>query len=71
MTDIKFNIDQKELTDERVNAHKDFKRLMYNYELATKPLHKTPLHKWKHRKVYLVILLVLLILFIIIELVEN
>jgi hypothetical protein len=71
MTDIKFNIDKKDLPDEQINKHKDFKKLLYNYQYATKPLHKTPLHKWKHRKVYLIILLILLILFVIIEIVEK
>lgn len=71
MTDIKFNIDPADLPDEQINKHKDFKKLMYNYQLATKPLHKTPMHKWKHRKVFLIILLILLIMFIIIEFVEG
>lgn len=71
MTDIKFNIDPSELPDERINKHKDFKKLMYNYQLATKPLYKTPLHKLKYRRVFIILLLILLVMFLIIEVVEK
>ncbi|MES2592268.1 MAG: hypothetical protein V4608_10310 [Bacteroidota bacterium] len=71
MTDINFNIDQPDLPEERINKHKDFSKLMYNYQLATKPLNKTPLHKYKHRRIYLIILLVLLVMFIIIEVMDK
>jgi hypothetical protein len=69
MADKKFNIDQPDLPDEQINKHKDFKKLMYNYQTATKPLYKTPLYK--NRKVFLVILLILLIMFAIIEMTEK
>ncbi|MFY9310684.1 MAG: hypothetical protein WAQ28_16685 [Bacteroidia bacterium] len=71
MTDIKFNIDPSELPDERINKHKDFKKLMYNYQLATKPLHKTPMHRFKYRRVFIILLLILLVMFIIIEFGEK
>lgn len=71
MTDIKFNIDPSELPDERINKHKDFKKLMYNYQLATKPLYKSPLYKQKYRRVFIILLLVLLVMFLIIEVVEK
>jgi hypothetical protein len=69
MTDTKFNIDKPDLPDERINKHKDFKKLMYNYQSATKPLYKTPLYK--NKKVFLIILLILLIMFVIVEVLEN
>ncbi len=71
MTDINFNIDKPDLPDDRINKHKDFKKLMYKYQLATKPLYKTPLHKFKHKRIFVIILLVLLVMFIIIEIMEN
>jgi hypothetical protein len=69
MTDKKFNIDHSDLPDERINKHKDFKKLMYNYQSATKPLYKTPLYK--NKKVFLIILLILLVMFVIVEVLEK
>ncbi|MCW3070768.1 MAG: hypothetical protein JWO44_658 [Bacteroidetes bacterium] len=69
MSDLKFNIDQPELPEDRINKHKDFKKLMYNYQSATKPLYKTPLYK--NRKVFLIILLILLVMFVIVEVIEK
>ena len=37
---------------------------MSNYQKATKPLTKTPLYKYKNRKMFLAILIILLILWI-------
>lgn len=71
MTDLNFNIDKPDLPDDQINKHKDFKKLIYNYQLATKPLYKTPLHKFKHIRVFLIILLALLVMFIIIEVMEK
>jgi hypothetical protein len=65
MSDKKFNIDQPDLPEDRINKHKDFKKLMYNYHSATKPIYKTPLYK--NKKVFLIILLILLIMFLIVE----
>lgn len=69
MTDLKFNIDKPDLPDEQINKHKDFKKLMYNYQTATNPLYKTPLYK--NRKVYLVVLIILLVMYVIIEVFEK
>ena len=71
MTDIKFNIDPSELPDDRINKHKDFKKLMYNYQIATKPLYKTPLHKRKFSRVFIILLLILLVMFLLIEVAEK
>ncbi len=71
MTDINFNIDKPDLPDDQINKHKDFKKLMYNYQLATKPLYKTPLYKLKNNRILIIILLVLLIMFIIVEIAEK
>ena len=69
MTKLKFDIDKQDLSDEQINKHKDFKKLIYNYETATKPLYKTPLNK--NKKVFLVILLILLLTIVIIEVFDN
>ena len=69
MTNIKFNIDQTDLPDEQINKHKDFKKLMYNYQSATTPLYKTPLYK--NKKVFIVILIILLIMFVIVEILDK
>jgi hypothetical protein len=69
MADLKFNMDQPDLPDEQINKHKDFKKLMYNYQNATKPLYKTPLYK--NKKVFLIILLILLVMFLITEVLEK
>lgn len=69
MSDTRFNIDPPGLQDDQINKHKDFKKLMYNYQSATKPLYKTPLYK--NRKVFLIILLVLLVMFVIVEVLEK
>jgi hypothetical protein len=69
MSDAKFNIDQPDLPDEQISKHKDFKKLMYNYQAAAKPLYKTPLYK--NRKVFLVILLILLVMFVIVEVIDK
>lgn len=69
MTNFKFNIDKQDLPDEQINKHKDFKKLMYNYQHATKPLYKTPLYK--NRKVFIVILLILLLTIVIMEFVDS
>jgi len=69
MNNIKFNTENKDLPEEQINKHKDFKKLMYNYQHATKPLYKTPLYK--NKKVFLIILLILLLVFVIVEVMEN
>ncbi len=69
MSNLKFNIDKPDLPDEQINKHKDFKKLMYNYQSATTPLYKTPLYK--NRKVFIAILLILLVMFVIIEALEK
>ncbi len=69
MSELKFNIDKPDLPDEQINKHKDFKKLIYNYQSATKPLYKAPLYK--NKRVFIVILLILLVMFVIIEALEK
>ena len=69
MTDLKFNIDKPELPDEKINKHKDFKKLIYNYQTATNPLYKTPLYN--NKKVFIIILLILLVMDVLVEVFEK
>ena len=62
---LKFETDNTPLSDEQISKHKNFTKLMHEYQDATKPLYKTPLYK--NKKVFLVIMLILLILFVIME----
>ena len=65
MSPYKFHINKPDPSDEQVKKHKDFKKLLYNYQRATKPLYKTPLYK--NRKVFLALLLILLLAYIVSE----
>jgi hypothetical protein len=69
MTNIQFHIDKPDPSDEKVNKHKDFNKLMYNYQSATKPLYKTPLYK--NKNVFIIILLILLVMFVLVEILDK
>ncbi len=69
MTKLKFDIDKPDLSDDKINKHKDFKKLMYNYQTATTPLYKTPIYK--NKKVFLVLLLILLLAYVIVEVIDK
>lgn len=66
---LKFETDQEPLSDEQILQHKNFNKLMHEYQRATKPLYKTPLYK--NKKVFLVVLLILLVLFLIFESIQK
>lgn len=69
----KYIIDTKpdQLTDEEIKSTKDFKKLTYRYQKATTPLYKTPLYKYKYRRVFLAILLIGLIIWVLILMTEK
>lgn len=69
----KYIIDTKpdQITDEEIKSTKDFKKLTYRYQKATTPLYKTPLYKYKYRKVFLAILLIGLIIWVLILMTEK
>ena len=63
----KYNLDNKDkdpddLNDKDINKHKDFKKLMANYDKVTNPLYKTPLYK--NHKMWLGVFLFLIILYL-------
>ncbi len=66
---LKFKTGNAKLSDDQINKHKNFSKLMHEYQRGTTPLYKTPLYK--NRKVFLVLLLILLITFLIIEVLEK
>lgn len=66
---LKFKSDNPALSDAQINKHKNFTKLMHEYQRGTTPLYKTPLYK--NKKVFLVLLLILLVLFVIIEVIEK
>ncbi|MCI5056603.1 MAG: hypothetical protein MRY83_10875 [Flavobacteriales bacterium] len=66
----KYEIERgKKPNEEKLQKSKDFKRLIYNYEQATKPLYKRPIYK--DPKAFLAILLILLIIWILTSLTEE
>ena len=69
MTNHKIKIGKPEISDEKIQKHKDFKILRANYDKAVKPLYKTPLYREK--KAFLVLLIILLLTYVIAELVSN
>ncbi len=64
----KYIIDRKpdQLTDEEIKSTKDFKKLTYRYQKATTPLYKTPLYKYKYRKVFMYLLIIALVIWLLI-----
>ena len=68
----KYIIDSKpdQLTDEEIKSTKDFKKLTFRYQKATTPLYKTPLYKYKYRKIFLAVLLIGLIIWVIVLMTE-
>ncbi len=65
MSNYKFNIDPKDPREDQIARHKDFGKIMHNYQRMTNPLYRTPLYRY--RKVFLVVLLVLLVAWLIAE----
>jgi len=61
---IKYKLRKQPLTDSEINQHKDFGKLITNYQKVTKPLIRTPLYKHKNRNVFLAILIILLLLWL-------
>ncbi len=62
---LKFKTGKLDITEEGIEKHKNFKKLMHEYHTATTPLYKTPLYK--NKKVFLVVLLILLLTYLIVE----
>jgi hypothetical protein len=65
MTSYKFNLNPKEPRDEQIMRHKDFGKVMQNYQRMTHPLYRTPLYRY--RKIFLIVLIVLIVAWLIAE----
>jgi hypothetical protein len=65
MSGYKFNIDPRPPKEEKIAQHRDFGRVMHNYQRMTNPLYRTPLYRY--RKIFLGLLLVLVVAFIVSE----
>jgi len=62
---MKYETDTIKLSDQQIDKHKNFKRLIHEYQITTTPLYKTPLYK--NKRAFLVILLLILLVYIIME----
>lgn len=65
MSGYKFNIDPRPPKEEKIAQHRDFGKVMHNYQRMTNPLYRTPLYRY--RKIFLGVLLVLVVAFIVSE----
>ncbi len=65
MSDYKFDLNPKEPSDEQITRHKDFNKVLQNYQKMTRPLYKTPLYK--NPKVFLWLFLILLVIYLVVE----
>ena len=65
MSGYKFNIDPRPPKEEKIAQHRNFGRVMHNYQRMTNPLYRTPLYRY--RKVFLSLLLVLVVAWLISE----
>jgi hypothetical protein len=64
MSDYKFDLHPKEPSDEQITRHKDFNKVLQNYQKMTRPLYQTPLYK--NPKVFLWLFLILLVIYLVV-----
>ena len=69
MSKFKFNIDPKDPQEDQIARHKNFGKVMQNYQHMTSPLYKKPLYR--HRKLFLLIVLILLVAWLVSEYGED
>lgn len=65
MSNFKFNIDPKDPREDQIARHKDFNKVMQNYQRMTHPLYRTPLYRY--RKLFIAVLLVLIVVWLVAE----
>lgn len=71
MSNYKFNSDKKTPTDDEINQKKDFDKLIYNYNKATKPLYKVKLPNYKNRYYLLAIIIILALVYILVDVLKK
>jgi hypothetical protein len=69
MSNFKFNIDPKDPREEQIARHKDFGKVMQNYQRMTNPLYRTPLYRY--RKLFIAVLLILVVAWLAAEFGES
>ncbi|MDQ3111657.1 MAG: hypothetical protein M3R17_17345 [Bacteroidota bacterium] len=69
MSNFKFNIDPKDPREDQIARHKDFGKVMQNYQRMTNPLYRTPLYRY--RKVFIAVLLALIVAWLVAEFGEE
>lgn len=65
----KFKIGNTVPSDEKIDKHKDFKKLKANYDKQVAPLYKKPLYK--DPKALIVVLIILLLTYILVEVYQK
>jgi hypothetical protein len=65
MSNYKFNLNPKDPDPDMVNRHKDFGKVLENYQRMTHPLYKTPLFRF--RRIGIAVILVLTLTWMVIE----
>jgi hypothetical protein len=69
MSNFKFHIDPKDPREDQIARHKDFNKVMQNYQRMTHPLYRTPLYRY--RKVFIAVLLALIVAWLVSEFGEE
>lgn len=65
MSKFKFDIDPKEPREDQIARHKDFGKVMQNYQRMTHPLYRTPLYRY--RKIFIAVFLALVVVWLVAE----
>ncbi len=65
----KFKIGNTIPPDDKIDKHKDFKKLRANYDETVKPLYKRPLYK--DPKALIVVLIILLLTYVLVEVYQK
>lgn len=65
MSNYKFNLNPKDPDPKMVERHKDFGKVLTNYQKMTNPLYKTPLYRF--RNIGIAVILVLTLTWMVIE----
>jgi hypothetical protein len=65
MSKFKFHIDPKDPREDQLARHKDFGKVMQNYQRMTNPLYRTPLYRY--RKIFIAVLLALIVVWLVAE----
>lgn len=68
MAKYKIENNENKISDAEIDKHKDFSKLVANYDQA-KNLHQKPLYRYKNRFIFLAIVLIILSLLMFFEII--